>query len=119
MQKDVTRILACSGKLYYDLLTARRERRLDNVAIIRVEQLYPFPHKQFAAEMKRDPNAKEVVWCQEEPENQGAWFKVSQDFAALGLPCRYVGRKAYASPAVGYASVFKEEQDALVSEALA
>ena len=67
------RLLGQGG--YYDLVrSATRRRRLDDVAIVRVEQLYPFPHKAFAAEMKRIPNATEVVWCQDEPQNQGAWF---------------------------------------------
>jgi len=75
--KAVKRIVACSGKVYYDLLVGRRERRADDIAIVRVEQLYPFPHKQFGAEMKRYPNAKEVVWCQEEPQNQGASYQTA------------------------------------------
>ncbi|MCX7123359.1 MAG: 2-oxoglutarate dehydrogenase E1 component, partial [Gammaproteobacteria bacterium] len=117
--KTVRRVIFCQGKVYYDLLIKRREKKISDIVIIRLEQMYPFPDLEIKAVLKDLTAVKEWVWCQEEPENQGAWFKVSQDFAALGLPCRYVGRKAYASPAVGYASVFKEEQDALVSEALA
>ena len=69
--EKVKRVLACSGKVYYDLVKKRDEKRND-VAVIRVEQLYPFPHKAFAAELKKYPNATEIVWCQDEPQNQGA-----------------------------------------------
>jgi 2-oxoglutarate dehydrogenase E1 component len=116
----VTRIVACSGKVYYDLLAARRERRLDTVAIIRVEQLYPFPHKQFAAEMKRYPNAKEVVWCQEEPQNQGAWYQTQHYFLENMRPEQklfYAGRASSSSPAVGYAAKHAEQQKKLVDQA--
>ncbi len=116
----VTRIVACSGKVYYDLLAARRERRLDNVAVIRVEQLYPFPHKQFAAEMKRYPNAKEVVWVQEEPQNQGAWYQ-SQHYFLENMRADqklfYAGRPSAAAPAVGYAAKHNEQQKKLVDQA--
>jgi 2-oxoglutarate dehydrogenase E1 component len=118
--KQVTRIVACSGKVYYDLLIARRERRLDNVAIIRVEQLYPFPHKQFAAEMKRYPNAAEVVWCQEEPQNQGAWYQTQHYFEENMRPDQrlfYAGRLSAAAPAGGYLSRHNQRQKALVEQA--
>jgi 2-oxoglutarate dehydrogenase E1 component len=118
--KDVTRIVACSGKVYYDLLSARRERRLDNIAIIRVEQLYPFPHKQFAAEMKRYPNAHEVVWCQEEPQNQGAWYQTKHYFdenMRADQKLFYAGRPSSASPAVGYVAKHNEQQKKLVEQA--
>ncbi|MGE5793372.1 MAG: 2-oxoglutarate dehydrogenase E1 component [Bacteroidota bacterium] len=118
--KQVTRIVACSGKVYYDLLIARRERRLDNVAIIRVEQLYPFPHKQFAAEMKRYPNAPEVVWCQEEPQNQGAWYQTQHYFEENMRPDQrlfYAGRLSAAAPAGGYLSRHNQRQKALVEQA--
>ncbi|MCX7894027.1 MAG: 2-oxoglutarate dehydrogenase E1 component [Burkholderiales bacterium] len=117
----VTRIVACSGKVYYDLVTARRERRADHIAIIRVEQLYPFPHKQFAAEMKRYPKAKEVVWAQEEPQNQGAWYQ-SQHYLIENMrpdqKLHYAGRPASASPAVGYIAKHNEQQKRLVEQAL-
>ncbi len=116
--KKVRRVIFCQGKVYYDLLAKRREKKITDVAIVRLEQMYPFPDQEVKAALAGLSHVKDWVWCQEEPENQGAWFKVSQDFAALDLPCRYVGRKAYASPAVGYASMFKEEQDALVALAL-
>ncbi|MCX7153577.1 MAG: 2-oxoglutarate dehydrogenase E1 component [Proteobacteria bacterium] len=118
--KDVTRIIACSGKVYYDVLSARRERRHDNVAIIRVEQLYPFPHKQFAAEMKRYPNANEVVWCQEEPQNQGAWYQIRhylQENMRDEQRLFYAGRPSSAAPAGGYLAKHNERQKALVDQA--
>jgi len=118
--KDVTRIIACSGKVYYDVLSARRERRHDNVAIIRVEQLYPFPHKQFAAEMKRYPNANEVVWCQEEPQNQGAWYQIRhylQENMRDEQRLFYAGRPSSAAPAGGYLVKHNERQKALVDQA--
>jgi 2-oxoglutarate dehydrogenase E1 component len=118
--KAVTRIVACSGKVYYDLLTARRERRLDHIAIIRVEQLYPFPHKQFAAEMKRYPGAQEVVWTQEEPQNQGAWYQTRHYLVANMREDQklfYAGRESSAAPAGGYLARHNERQKALVDQA--
>jgi 2-oxoglutarate dehydrogenase E1 component len=119
--KEVTRIVACSGKVYYDLLVTRRERRLDNVAIIRVEQLYPFPHKQFAAEMKRYANAHEVVWCQEEPQNQGAWYQ-TQHYLVENMRTDqklfFAGRPSAAAPAGGYLQRHNQRQKALVDQAL-
>jgi 2-oxoglutarate dehydrogenase E1 component len=118
--KHVARVVACSGKVYYDLLTARRERRHDNTAIIRVEQLYPYPHKHFAAEMKRYPNAKEIVWCQEEPQNQGAWYQ-TRHYLAENMredqKLHYAGRPSSASPAVGYSARHIEQQKKLVESA--
>jgi 2-oxoglutarate dehydrogenase E1 component len=118
--KDVKRVVACCGKVYYDLLASRREQRLDNIAIIRVEQLYPFPHKQFAAEMKRYPNAAEVVWCQEEPQNQGAWYQTAHYFRENmreDQKLYYAGRPASASPAGGYMARHIGRQKALVEQA--
>ncbi len=114
----VKRVIACSGKVYYDLIKARGDKK--DVAIIRVEQLYPFPHKAFSAEIKKYPNAADIVWCQDEPQNQGAWFFVQhyihenmQDGQKLG----YAGRPASASPAVGYAHLHQEQQKALLEQA--
>jgi 2-oxoglutarate dehydrogenase E1 component len=118
--KEVTRVIACCGKVYYDLLAARRERRHDNVAIVRVEQLYPFPHKQFAAELKRYPNAREVVWCQEEPQNQGAWYQSAHYFNENKRPEQklyYAGRPPSAAPAGGYLAKHQARQAALVDMA--
>jgi 2-oxoglutarate dehydrogenase E1 component len=103
--KKVTRVLACSGKVYYELVNARRDRKVNDVAIIRIEQLYPFPHKAFAAEMKKFPNATEVVWVQDEPQNQGYWFQIQHNILenmTSGQKLAYAGRPASASPAVGY-----------------
>lgn len=103
--KKVTRVLACSGKIYYELVNARRDRKAGHVAIIRVEQLYPFPHKAFAAELKKFPNAAELLWVQDEPQNQGYWFQVQHNLLENMMPGQklaYAGRPASASPAVGY-----------------
>lgn len=119
--KKIKRVVICQGKVYYDLLAKRREQKLDNIALVRLEQMYPFPVDEMQAILDPYAQVKDWVWCQEEPYNQGAWFKVVPDINALlpqGHQLRYVGRKAYASPAVGYASLFKEQQMALVDEAL-
>jgi 2-oxoglutarate dehydrogenase E1 component len=103
--KKVKRVLACSGKVYYELVNARRERKADDVAILRVEQLYPFPHKAFAAEMKKFVSATEVIWVQDEPQNQGYWFQIQHNLLENmqpGQKLAYAGRPASASPAVGY-----------------
>ena len=116
----VKRIIACSGKVYYDLVKRREEKKGTDVAILRVEQLYPFPHKAFAAEMKRYAGAAEIVWCQDEPQNQGAWFFVQHyihENMAEGQKLGYAGRPASASPAVGYAHLHQEQQKALLDQA--
>jgi 2-oxoglutarate dehydrogenase E1 component len=116
----VKRIIACSGKVYYDLVKRREEKKTNDVAIIRVEQLYPFPHKAFAAEIKRYPNATDIVWCQDEPQNQGAWFFVQHyihENMVEGQKLGYAGRPASASPAVGYAHLHQEQQKALLDQA--
>jgi len=118
----VKRIIACSGKVYYDLAKKREEKGLDDVAIIRAEQLYPFPHKAFSAEVKRFSNATEIVWCQDEPQNQGAWFFVQHNIHENMLPGQklgYAGRAASASPAVGYAHLHQDQQKALIDAAFA
>ncbi|AXV86711.1 MULTISPECIES: 2-oxoglutarate dehydrogenase E1 component [Ralstonia solanacearum species complex] len=116
----VKRVVACSGKVYYDLVNSRKERGQTDTAIIRVEQLYPFPHKAFAAELKKYPNLTEVVWCQDEPQNQGAWFFVQHyimENMSEGQKLGYAGRPASASPAVGYYAKHNEQQKALVDAA--
>ena len=118
----VKRLVACSGKVYYDLAKRREEKGDDDVALIRVEQLYPFPHKAFAAELKKYPNVTDVVWCQDEPQNQGAWFFVqhySHENMVDGQRLGYSGRAASASPAVGYSHLHQEQQKALVDGAFA
>jgi 2-oxoglutarate dehydrogenase E1 component len=116
----VKRVVACSGKVYYDLMKKREEKGVDDVAILRVEQLYPFPHKAFAAELKKYPNATDLVWCQDEPQNQGAWFFVQHyihENMSEGQKLGYSGRAASASPAVGYSHLHQEQQKALVEGA--
>jgi len=116
----VKRIIACSGKIYYDLVKARAEQKNGDVALLRVEQLYPFPHRAFATEMKKYPAATEVIWCQDEPQNQGAWFFVQhyiQENMSEGQKLGYAGRPASASPAVGYAHLHQEQLRALLEQA--
>lgn len=118
--KKVTRVLACSGKVYYDLVNARRERGESTVAIIRIEQLYPFAHKAFATELKKFPNFKELVWVQDEPQNQGPWFQIQHNIfenLAAGQKLGYAGRPASASPAVGYYDMHYAQQKALLEAA--
>jgi 2-oxoglutarate dehydrogenase E1 component len=118
----VRRLIVCSGKVYYDLVKKREEKKAGDVAVARVEQLYPFPHKAFAAELKRYSNATEVVWCQDEPQNQGAWFFVQHyihENLLDGQRLGYAGRPASASPAVGYAHLHQEQQKALLDQAFA
>jgi 2-oxoglutarate dehydrogenase E1 component len=120
--KKVTRVVLCSGKVYYDLVKAREAKKATDVALVRVEQLYPFPHKAFAAEMKKYPNATDLVWCQDEPQNQGAWFFVQHNIhenMTEGQKLGYAGRPASASPACGYAHLHQDQQKALVEAAFA
>jgi 2-oxoglutarate dehydrogenase E1 component len=122
--EQVKRVVLCTGKVYYDLLTERRERGIKNVAIVRIEQLYPFPAKNLKAAIEPYVNA-DVVWCQEEAENNGAWTFLDRRIESV-LTClngaakrpSYVGRKAAASPATGLAKTHLAEQAALVNEAL-
>jgi 2-oxoglutarate dehydrogenase E1 component len=113
------RIVLCGGKVYYDLLAAR-EKTNANVAILRLEQLAPFPDAELEAALDALPGASDVVWLQEEPRNMGAWRHVSERFAALrpGRPLRYVGRPPSPSPATGSAEIFHREQERIVEEAL-
>ncbi len=118
--KDVTRVIICGGKVYYDLLQKRRADELNNVAIVRIEQLYPFPEAELKHELARYKNAKEVVWCQEEPKNQGAWYCSQHNFHAClskGQRLIFAGRPASAAPAVGYMSLHQEQQRTLIEDA--
>ncbi len=121
--KKVTRVVLCSGKVYYDLLAARRERKIANIAIVRVEQLYPFPKDALQKELAKYPKATEIVWCQEEPRNQGAWYWIAsrQHLDALVSSKQkmlLVSRPASSSPAVGYLAKHNEQQKALIESAL-
>ncbi len=117
----VTRVLLCSGKVYYALLAGRAERAIDSVAIVRVEQLYPFPVDEIAAVLREYPDARDVRWVQEEPQNQGGWDFVAPRLRAL-LPddCRlaYIGREEAASPASGSYKLHQKEEAELVHQAL-
>ena len=118
----VHRVVFCTGKVYFDLLEQRRADKIDDIAIVRVEQLYPFPRNEVIKELKRYPNANEVVWCQEEPKNQGAWYQIMHHFRACvedRHTVLYAGREASASPAAGYLAVHREQQTRLVHAALA
>lgn len=119
--KNVKRVILCSGKVYYDLLEQRRKNEQTDVAIVRIEQLYPFPHEDIQQALAQYAHVKDFVWCQEEPLNQGAWYCSQHNFREAipaGATLRYAGRAASSSPAVGYTSVHQEQQQALVNDAL-
>ncbi|MEZ2721809.1 2-oxoglutarate dehydrogenase E1 component [Paenalcaligenes hominis] len=118
----VKRVLVCSGKVYYDLINARTERERDDVAVIRIEQLYPFAHKSYQEELRKYPNATELVWVQDEPQNQGAWFYIQHHLVenmTANQKLSYAGRAASSSPAVGYLAKHNEQQKALIDQAFA
>ena len=120
--QKVTRLIMCSGKVYYDLVKAREAKKSKDTAIIRIEQLYPFPHKAFAAELKKYPNVVELVWTQDEPQNQGAWFFIQHNIHENmfeGQKLGYSGRPASASPACGYSHLHQDQQKSLVDGAFA
>ncbi len=120
--KKVTRVILCSGKIYYELLAYRREHKITNTAIVRLEQLYPFPQQAFDAELKKWPKAAEIVWCQEEPRNQGMWYWfVSREHLVKAVDSNQqlllVSRPASASPAVGYYTKHNAQQKAVIEDA--
>jgi 2-oxoglutarate dehydrogenase E1 component len=117
----VTKVVLCCGKVYYDLLQMRRDKQLNHVAIIRIEQLYPFPKKALMTELDKYPKAKEVIWCQEEPQNQGVWFSSQHNMRDCLRPDQtllYAGREFAAAPAVGSPALHAQQQLALVEQAL-
>jgi 2-oxoglutarate dehydrogenase E1 component len=117
----VGRVVVCSGKVFYDLLEARRRHALANVAIIRIEQLYPFPAREFSAALAAYPAAREIVWCQEEPQNQGAWYQIRhrlQEPLGRNQDVYYAGRPAAAAPAPGIFQLHVYQQQVLVDAAL-
>jgi 2-oxoglutarate dehydrogenase E1 component len=119
--KKVKRVVFCSGKVYYDLLEAAEAKKLADVAIVRVEQLYPFPRAEVSAELEKFPAAREVVWCQEEPMNQGAWFQIRHHLQACSgtnHSLSYAGRARLPAPAAGHLNTHAAEQAALVEQAL-
>jgi len=118
---QVRRIVFSSGKVYFDLLKARRASEQRDVALVRLEQLYPFPVEEYEAIMRRYPNAREVVWCQEEPQNQGAWYQIRHQLdrpIAGKRELLYAGRAPAAAPATGIAKIHDAEQAALIDAAL-
>ena len=117
----ITRMVLCCGRVYYDLLERRRSENLNQVALLRIEQLYPFPWRLLREEIARYPNLREYIWCQEEPQNQGAWYAMRHKFEELiGAQNKliYTGREPLSAPAVGYASLHVQQQERLVSQAL-
>jgi 2-oxoglutarate dehydrogenase E1 component len=118
--QQVQRIVFCSGKVYFDLLKERRKEALREVALVRIEQLYPFPSEEYQATLNRYPNANEIVWCQEEPQNQGAWYQIRHRLQELvgRRPVLYAGRRPAAAPATGIAKIHEIEQQTLVAAAL-
>ncbi len=119
--QKVKRVVFCSGKVYFDLIAARRERAIEDIAIVRIEQLYPFPHEQFKAEIERYKGAGEIVWCQEEPGNQGAWHRIQHYLQRHMLPHQkltYALRSSSSSPAGGYLALHNQRQKAVVDAAL-
>ena len=123
--KRVKRLVLCSGKVAYDLIQKRDEEKLEDVSIVRVEQLYPFPGEPLSARIAKMDNLETIVWCQEEPKNNGAWFFVdrlieeaAEAAGKQGMRPRYAGREVAASPATGLASRHKVQQEALVNIAL-
>jgi 2-oxoglutarate dehydrogenase E1 component len=119
--KKVKRVILCSGKVYYDIAAERARREIDDIAILRLEQLYPFPHEEFQAQVELYANAKSIVWAQEEPGNQGAWHRIQHYLLRHMRPeqtLSYAGRASSASPAVGYLQLHTEQQKAIVDAAL-
>jgi 2-oxoglutarate dehydrogenase E1 component len=117
----VTRVVLCSGKVYFDLLKARREVKVDSVAIVRVEQLYPFPSEEYEAILRKYSNAREIVWCQEEPQNQGSWYQIRHRLQSKLGPQHellYAGRAGAAAPATGISALHEQQQRNLVAAAL-
>ncbi len=116
---QVRRLVFCSGKVYWDLLKARRAENIHDVALLRIEQLYPFPSERYEALIKRYPNVRDVVWCQEEPQNQGAWHQIRHRLDALShTSVLYAGRAPAAAPATGLAKIHETEQKRLIEAAL-
>jgi 2-oxoglutarate dehydrogenase E1 component len=122
--EDITRMILCAGKVYYDLESKRAEDELSNVAIVRIEQLYPFPEEQMLEIVGQYKNLASAVWCQEEPMNQGAWYSSQHHMRRVvnkifpGLNLQYAGREASAAAAAGYMSLHLQQMEAFVHAAL-
>mgnify|MGYP000332945114 FL=1 len=117
-------MILCSGKVYYHLYEARQEKKITNVALVRIEQLYPFPDNDLMEALQEYKKLKDVVWCQEEPINQGAWYSSQHHMRNIinkfnkNLTLSYAGSEASAAPACGYMSLHLEEQRKFINEAL-
>lgn len=119
--ENVKKIILCSGKVYYDLVEERKAQNKMDALIIRIEQLYPFPDLELQSLLKQYPEVKDIVWCQEEPKNQGAWHSIYHHLIAAlekHQNLHYAGREASAAPAVGYHHLHQEQQTALIRDAL-
>jgi len=122
--EKVRRVVICSGKVYYDLRAARRERDIEDIAILRLEQIYPFPETELLDVLAPYTNLEDAVWCQEEPMNQGAWYSSQHHMRRVihrhkvDVYLRYIGRDATAAPAAGYMALHLEQQDKFINEAL-
>ena len=117
----VKRVVFCSGKVYFDLLESRRNDAINDVAIVRVEQLYPFPTREYAAVVKKYKNAHEIVWCQEEPQNQGSWYQIRhrlQEPLTAKHQLFYAGRAGAAAPATGIPKLHNMQLQGLLDAAL-
>jgi 2-oxoglutarate dehydrogenase E1 component len=120
--EQARRVVVCSGKVYYEVRAARRERGIKDIAIVRLEQLYPFPHDEYQAQIQKYANATEILWCQEEPGNQGAWHRIQHYLLRHLLSHQrltYALRPSSASPAAGYYALHNEQQKAVIDAALA
>ncbi len=119
--KKTRRLVFCSGKVYFDLVEARKDHGIDDVAVIRVEQLYPFPISEYADIIAQYPHVEEIVWCQEEPLNQGAWYQIKhrlQEPLQDNQQLYYAGRESAAAPASGIYKIHLQQQQALLEAAL-
>jgi len=120
----IKKIVICSGKVYYDLRDERRQREIADIAIIRLEQLYPFPHDDFERCLLQYENLEEIIWCQEEPMNQGAWYSSQHHIRRVlneyfpNIYLHYVGRDASAAAAAGYPALHISQQNKFIDEAL-
>ena len=115
--QSVQKVLLCCGKVYYDLLEHQQKKQIKDIAIIRLEQLYPFPEKQLLSVLKLYTNARNICWVQEEPENMGAWSFILRTFPQTENRLMLVAREADSSPAVGFPQVHLSQQKKLVQRA--
>lgn len=120
ISNKIHHIIICTGKIYYDLLYQRNKYQKYTIPIIRIEQLYPFPYKEIEKILNTYVNTQKIIWCQEEPENQGAWYYIRNCFYNIktSIEINYVGRTASAAPAVGYFDIHQKQQKKIINEAL-